>query len=95
MRPRGIPRGKRPGPRRAGVTRRAPSMRPRGIPRGKPHELEKLNRLSLAFNEAAGNTPRKTNAVAVVVGGIIAFNEAAGNTPRKTARESRYSTLDD
>ena len=38
-----------------------PSMRPRGIPRGKPPRLIALSGATHPpFNEAAGNTPRKT-----------------------------------
>ena len=62
-------------------------MRPRGIPRGKPPTRRRTRSRAPPFNEAAGNTPRKT------AGGESranfrepAFNEAAGNTPRKTAK---------
>ena len=40
-----------------------PSMRPRGIPRGKRKNVPRVESASAAaFNEAAGNTPRKTPA---------------------------------
>ena len=60
-------------------------MRPRGIPRGKRALASIIIVRSAArFNEAAGNTPRKTRPV--THGGRTrgCFNEAAGNTPRKT-----------
>ena len=70
MRPRGIPRGKpraRTGLRKADANRKtvyegAASMRPRGIPRGKTSAFGSQRRPgpSSRFNEAAGNTPRKT-----------------------------------
>ena len=61
MRPRGIPRGKH----RSllvvtEVGGREPSMRPRGIPRGKLENASGSNASAPTFNEAAGNTPRKT-----------------------------------
>ena len=62
------------------------SMRPRGIPRGKPACAVSTCRPRPRFNEAAGNTPRKTTVVAALPASTPdCFNEAAGNTPRKTA----------
>ena len=86
MRPRGIPRGKH----LAGLVRvehqHLASMRPRGIPRGKLlHLLERLHPVPRGFNEAAGNTPRKTYVAELTYGRRSCFNEAAGNTPRKTS----------
>ena len=60
MRPRGIPRGKRDRRRRGYRSCRAASMRPRGIPRGKPARRPRRPGRNRRFNEAAGNTPRKT-----------------------------------
>ena len=66
MRPRGIPRGKR-----AAELRDEPgadaSMRPRGIPRGKRTSPGSPSCGASRFNEAAGNTPRKTNTGRLVV----------------------------
>ena len=58
-------------------------MRPRGIPRGKlAHVHHAYHR---GFNEAAGNTPRKTRIPRQSYPAVNwCFNEAAGNTPRKT-----------
>ena len=83
MRPRGIPRGKRllSGPANR---RRHASMRPRGIPRGKQRSPRSPSRPQLGFNEAAGNTPRKTPGRSGRRCWRQRFNEAAGNTPRKT-----------
>ena len=36
-------------------------MRPRGIPRGKPEPRPSTPPSHATFNEAAGNTPRKTS----------------------------------
>ena len=38
-----------------------PSMRPRGIPRGKRNGHNLTEKRIDIFNEAAGNTPRKTS----------------------------------
>ena len=65
------------------------SMRPRGIPRGKPVRRILIGPDVARFNEAAGNTPRKTaGSRAAPERRRRRFNEAAGNTPRKTRRAS-------
>ena len=86
MRPRGIPRGKRRFRRVIRRRLRTASMRPRGIPRGK-HSTLGMNVVTPGgFNEAAGNTPRKTPPCSsAATTGCSRFNEAAGNTPRKTS----------
>ena len=62
MRPRGIPRGKPPTIRQQRAGFRYASMRPRGIPRGKRRGAGVNESAALrGFNEAAGNTPRKTS----------------------------------
>ena len=61
-------------------------MRPRGIPRGK-HVVDQVisDWKQRGFNEAAGNTPRKTSSARYrQAASRRRFNEAAGNTPRKT-----------
>ena len=68
MRPRGIPRGKRPRGARVEEAAQAASMRPRGIPRGKRRSARLHWTPTARFNEAAGNTPRKTVELVVVVG---------------------------
>ena len=47
--------------------------------------MELFQLTSTRFNEAAGNTPRKTHvARRSLLRAKCGFNEAAGNTPRKT-----------
>ena len=84
MRPRGMPRGNG-GVRGAVVAQRhVASMRPRGMPRGNIPGGQSSWPMSLSFNEAAGNAPRKRRRAGR---GCRAaprrFNEAAGNAPRK------------
>ena len=50
--------------------------------------------MTLRFNEAAGNTPRKTRQAARGrYGRWHCFNEAAGNTPRKTQPRPRVCVV--
>ena len=60
MRPRGIPRGKHVVSDRVALILYEASMRPRGIPRGKRATTCAGSPATRRFNEAAGNTPRKT-----------------------------------